>query len=1291
MSMLPTNAALVQRFAAAMYDVTVGSKTMAQINADIATTTGGLDGVLNKYFSISFGSATTASVAATMTKNLGLVGDAGKSGATYIEGILNQTAAANRGSKVVEMLNTFSGLTADSVFGGAATAFNTRVMRAVEYGSNTQADLVGAPATSTSTGNELSLGRDDLQGGASDDMFVGRIIGSSSTLQSADKITGGGGFDTVLADLASQSFAITPETTGVEAIKIRAQSRATDSGDNNLVSLAGSDGSTNGLIGTRVIVDAERMVGLTHIESNNSRADLIVEDVRILSSQITKDVTIAMVQTDPGNVDFGVYFDQPSLRASTSSQSQLRVQLMDTRFGDTPTPLKNSPYEAIAFTYAGKAVTLKSDGINNAQTYAELLAAFQAAVSTNSDLAGVSVSLGSSFNATDTRSDVIKSGTEIVFKGAGTFTLPEGSGFLAASPVPPDSGLHTFIDASSASSTDLVTSTVILDHVGRGSNGGDLVIGGLSVGETSTSRGVDRFEITVERDSRLQTVNSTNNWLKEVVIKNGATKGTLSVLGTDVVAQNAGHVSSDELPGLTQPITPPPGSTVPPARTQHNTFGFTDVRLIDASAMAGAVSLDAELSNSFRAKFITDTDQAPAQPGDDNSSVTGTTVQRQDVRYSGGAGSDTITVQIDSANLTANTGNTVLPSREDFSFVLAGNAGNDSLRVSVNQDGTGPANWYSNQKLLGTAGMISVQGGEGNDTIRTPGHGDFRIADGPGNDVVYSDNSGVIGARWDINTASSAAPNDVLSATNTPGFVWKPQVRVTFSGPQVNGAGGVTGEGTGDDALALKNGFESAWVDVPLNSATSSITRIQLMQAIKTAVNGDSVLSKVLEATDGPAYSLFVTSRIDGKFDEDDLMIDFRGGTPAATDEAELVRLYQAFAGNSKATLADAVAAHSKTIVDANALSGMGLNQVLGINTGAASSAQTDKRIDVGAGDDVYVLGTSPNSTESLVFSGYSLGKKTVINFSDATSFPATPTDARVDSLNFASYLTSKITSSGSDLSSASVPITTSTSGAPSVEANEVIFLNGMSFTKTKTFAGLDAEAVRAAINSSNSGANDYGSLNAALLDANNSYVGSGAGSLVGGVGKAVVLIENAANVDDAGLANLGEYKVFELTFDGTSANTKRDFSDVKWIATIDLGDTWGTAGVSGSGGGGGSTPIVPPPIVLPPTVTTPSVAVSAAGSATETSATNTTYTVGPITSSYTYTIAGFGAGDKIVSPSGAAATIDNSSFTDGTFSLQYASGGNVVKITLTGLTSAQDLIFGVNDLNTIFGAGTFV
>jgi Ca2+-binding RTX toxin-like protein len=98
-------------------------------------------------------------------------------------------------------------------------------------------------------------------------------------------------------------------------------------------------------------------------------------------------------------------------------------------------------------------------------------------------------------------------------------------------------------------------------------------------------------------------------------------------------------------------------------------------------------------------------------------------------------------------------------------------------------------------------------------------------------------------------------------------------------------------------------------------------------------------------------------------------------------------------------------------------------------------------------------------------------------------------------------------------------------------------------------------------------------------------------------------------------------------------------------------------------------------------------VAVSGDGSS-NASLLTTDYTVAA--GSYTYTIAGFGDDDSIDFPDSNAATVNNVSFTDGSVDLQWADAGNVVTITLTGLTNDQDIVLNsVDDFNTLFGAGT--
>jgi len=129
----------------------------------------------------------------------------------------------------------------------------------------------------------LTTGLDNLVGTAGNDTFTARIVNTSNTAQSADSISGGSGVDRLAMDIGtSQNFAITLETTSVEEVSVRGQANPPDTNNNNMDFNA-------------VQIDAQRMDGVTLWESSNSRSDVIIEDVRIQPSQITKDITIAMV------------------------------------------------------------------------------------------------------------------------------------------------------------------------------------------------------------------------------------------------------------------------------------------------------------------------------------------------------------------------------------------------------------------------------------------------------------------------------------------------------------------------------------------------------------------------------------------------------------------------------------------------------------------------------------------------------------------------------------------------------------------------------------------------------------------------------------------------------------------------------------------------------------------------------------------------------------------------------------------------------------------------------------
>jgi methionine-rich copper-binding protein CopC len=161
----------------------------------------------------------------------------------------------------------------------------------------------------------------------------------------------------------------------------------------------------------------------------------------------------------------------------------------------------------------------------------------------------------------------------------------------------------------------------------------------------------------------------------------------------------------------------------------------------------------------------------------------------------------------------------------------------------------------------------------------------------------------------------------------------------------------------------------------------------------------------------------------------------------------------------------------------------------------------------------------------------------------------------------------------------------------------------------------------------------------------------------------------NKINIYDAA----GTTLLASTPVQGDADGTVLSFSNVTASATIQTGGVMklGTATVSATAATSISLNTV--------------VAVSGTGSA---ASGDITFNVA--IGNYSYSISEFCAGDKIIGPAGNAGTVVNSSFTDGNATVKYALAGQVAQITLTGLTNAQDgSLFGLADLNTLFGAGT--
>ena len=936
----------------------------------------------------------------------------------------------------------------------------------------------------------LTTDQDNLTGTDADDSFNAYIFDNQNTAQSGDMVDGGAGVDSLFADIGdSQNFAITLSTDSVENVAFRVQTGGYDNGENNIADY----GDTQ--------IDAERMVGTTRYESNNSRDDLIIEDVRIEASEITKDITVAMVQTDPGDVDFGLYFDQHSLRAApaTSAGAVLNLEIMDTRSADAGLdPLLENPFDGFTFTLDGTGYVVKSEAIDAATTYAGLLTAVQDALAAVPGLEDFTAGISGTFQAVDTLSGNSLTGQVITLTNSGAGLITEGNWTTPDGTVPSSSGLHLVQDTLPPTSTgNLITSTIILDDVGRGSMGGDLIIGGLSTGITSDSKGVERFDITVERSSELQQISSTNNTLEEVYIVNGTTKGNLVVAGDEN--------GDNDLPGAED--------------YQNGYEGFNDVRIVDASAMEGWVDITAELTGSVVGKYMTLTDDATNEAADN-----------VDFIYTLGGNNDSLFLDMSNAN-SALSGTT---TREDFTLLVSGGAGDDAITTVIDTSANDADEWYINSTLNAN---LMAEGGSGNDTITTTGAGNFVINAGTGNDTVYTDNSGGR-ATWVVNALntdlSDLESDGVAMAAATDQLLYKAQLTVTFSGATTSGTSGVT-EGA---AVATTNGFEST---VTIGTTDHIGNKAQINQAIKEAINGDAVLSKLLSAVDGPANTLVITSLVDGEFDADDIDFDITAYTATAgelTDGSTLDTAWELLNADSTLTVAqgdlDTAAANAALLIDTEVLASAGFE----------SSAVSDNIINLGSGDDVLVMGTDDQSNDTLVLSGSSIGNNTIFNF-DNVGVSTDTTAGNEDAIDVSAYLGGLESASGSVESQ--MPIATTTimgalTGSQDVEANEVYFFNDFAQDvaggATETWANLTAAELLAAIQDTNTGTEDFGNIEATDLD-----VGDSNADLVGTTIKNVFFIENDLND--------GEYKVFEVTSTG---GTTDEFTAVNLVGTVDFG-----------------------------------------------------------------------------------------------------------------------------------------
>ena len=869
---------------------------------------------------------------------------------------------------------------------------------------------------------------DNITGTAGADTFHAE----DGALVSGDQIDGGAGRDALTVFLESNSGVISARTEAVESVYItNQQNDGSDAGDNNIGGFIGDFGDID------IEIDGGRQIGVDRWEDFDSRADLVIEDARDdddTDGTFTGDITVAMVSTDPGNVDFAVYFDGPVNTAANDDSIFIEVidQNNSSAFnaaaitGATTGNLTDAQLTEFSILVDGERVTVVLDttdpDIGTAHfgpdaTYIDLLTAINTAMG-KTQLADGSIlgddltaALGGTFdenigddNAGEaTNTDVF--GLQIVLTSSTGRELGDaGAGDIVVVSREDPADTAQSITNQDVVVEELIRLNVELDDVGKGSMGGDALFGAMSTGRqsgddaTSDSIGIQQFDIEVDRSSQLQTINSTNNALEVVNITNGENSGINNtttaadeMIGDLVVRgqqNNGGNRTTD--------------NSLPGAQPQHNDFGFSDVRVINAAAMIGALNLTAELTEETVEKYFDIQDGAPNGELDDVAFA-----------YTMGNNNDHFLLNMSDAALNqAGTG-----SREDFDMTLIGGAGNDVLTTNVgsapkfiNEQGddihllsSTSGAWYANS-VFTNASTFTVSGGSGNDTIWTHGWGDANITDGSGLDTIYTDNSGTvpllnffqniqanllesdpidheIGAAWAFNTdsgSSLAAGLSVTSGTNENIILGTAGGATALSNGNVNITVSFTTYGEDAD-LPGTDGVYTVTASIPVSEmfitagGDIAITEQAYNQAIKTAVNGDNALSQVLEATDGPGNSLLVYTKIDGDFTGEELDV-------AITN-------YQF---NGSTLIAPATPQPAGYVTNGTSVG----PDVLFADYGSVSSAESDNTINISADGEADVVVLSTNDT---------VGTTPVPGVNDAVDDPNTDLDGTSnEEINFA-------------------------------------------------------------------------------------------------------------------------------------------------------------------------------------------------------------------------------------------------------------------------------------------------
>jgi hypothetical protein len=279
---ISTNGTIIARLAGGLYNTVLSNATYLElVSQDPAA-------LANKLYAADFGKTTDADVGTAIVANLGLSALTGLD--AWVAAQLTAAGAANKGAKIVSMLNDFSAMTADTTYGTYATAFNTKVDAALASSQTTgKAEAKFSAAAATVTSFTLTTGVDTIVGSAGDDTItapatVAATGAAQTTINSGDSIDGGAGTDSLTLTLAAAN------NNSLSGLTIKGVENITYVGLDNT-------GSGAAAIATATTTAATAAANLTAILAAKTSADKAATD-----AQAAEDAAISLQDADMNTV-----------------------------------------------------------------------------------------------------------------------------------------------------------------------------------------------------------------------------------------------------------------------------------------------------------------------------------------------------------------------------------------------------------------------------------------------------------------------------------------------------------------------------------------------------------------------------------------------------------------------------------------------------------------------------------------------------------------------------------------------------------------------------------------------------------------------------------------------------------------------------------------------------------------------------------------------------------------------------------------------------------------------------